>query len=110
MQRETNRVSLNVSYPVEILPYHLRAKGLTIVSLSVSLSLFFGQYVNPVGIQNLGWKFYIVYEVWLVIEVREKLVVGLLLFMANNHLVAYRRLFRLCRDSGLDPGGNVGHV
>ncbi|KAH8809347.1 hexose transporter [Xylogone sp. PMI_703] len=61
-------VSLNVAYPVEILPYHLRAKGLTIFSFSVSLSLFFGQYVNPVGIQNLGWKYYIVYEVWLVIE------------------------------------------
>jgi hypothetical protein len=65
-----SRVSLNVAYPVEILPYHLRAKGLTILNLSISLSLFFGQYVNPIGIENLGWKFYIVYEVWLVIEVR----------------------------------------
>lgn len=64
------RVSLNVAYPVEILPYHLRAKGLTILNLSISLSLFFGQYVNPIGIENLGWKYYIVYEVWLVIEVR----------------------------------------
>lgn len=63
------RVSLNVAYPVEILPYHLRAKGLTVLNLSISLASFFGQYVNPLGIQNLGWKYYIVYEVWLVLEV-----------------------------------------
>ncbi|CAG8899634.1 unnamed protein product [Penicillium egyptiacum] len=62
-------VSLNVAYPVEILPYHLRAKGLTVLNLSISLASFFGQYVNPVGIQNLAWKYYIVYEVWLVLEV-----------------------------------------
>lgn len=61
---------MNVAYPVEILPYHLRAKGLTVLNLSISLASFFGQYVNPLGIQNLGWKYYIVYEVWLVIEVR----------------------------------------
>ncbi|KAI9147075.1 Lactose permease [Paramyrothecium foliicola] len=60
--------SLNVAYPVEILPYHLRAKGLTVLNLSISLALFFGQYVNPIGIKNLGWKYYIVYEAWLVIE------------------------------------------
>jgi hypothetical protein len=62
-------VSLNVSYPAEILPYHLRAKGLTVLNLAISCALFFGQYVNPIGIENLGWKYYICYEVWLLIEV-----------------------------------------
>ncbi|KIM92559.1 hypothetical protein OIDMADRAFT_107106 [Oidiodendron maius Zn] len=61
-------VSLNVAYPAEILPYHLRAKGLTVLNLSISCALFFGQYVNPIGIERLGWKYYIFYEVWLVIE------------------------------------------
>ncbi|KAM0272846.1 hypothetical protein ACHAQH_008560 [Verticillium albo-atrum] len=53
--------SLNVAYPVEILPYHLCAKGLTILNLSTSLSLFFCQYVNPIGIKSLGWKYDIVF-------------------------------------------------
>jgi hypothetical protein len=80
-----------VAYPVEILPYHLRAKGLTVLSFSVSLSLFFGQYVNPVGIQNLGWEFYIVYEVWLVIEVIDPVrPLQSRLWSADDETSAYR--------------------
>ncbi|MCJ1410797.1 hypothetical protein MMC19_004883 [Ptychographa xylographoides] len=61
-------VSLNVAYPVEILPYHIRANGIMIQSLATNLALFFGQYVNPIGIDAAGWKFYILYECWLVVE------------------------------------------
>lgn len=34
---------LIVSYTLEILPYHLRAKGFTIFGLGVSISLIFNQ-------------------------------------------------------------------
>jgi hypothetical protein len=30
---------------------------------------FFGTFVNPIGLQNLGWKYYIVYIVYTFIEV-----------------------------------------
>jgi hypothetical protein len=33
-----------------------------------SLAGIFNQYVNPIGIEALGWKFYIVYVVVLVLE------------------------------------------
>ncbi|KAL1593081.1 hypothetical protein SLS59_009406 [Nothophoma quercina] len=59
---------LTVSYTVEILPYNIRAKGLTLCFVFTSLSGVFNQYVNPIGIEALGWKFYIVYVVVLVLE------------------------------------------
>ncbi|BCS28371.1 uncharacterized protein APUU_61419A [Aspergillus puulaauensis] len=59
---------LLVGYSSEILPYSLRAKGLTLMFFCVSLSLFFNQYVNPIAIEDIGWKYCIVYCVWLVFE------------------------------------------
>ncbi|KAL5480857.1 hypothetical protein ACEPAI_9797 [Sanghuangporus weigelae] len=59
---------LIVSYTVEILPYDVRAKGLMILNLSVSVSIIFNQYVNPIALGKLGWKYYIVYCCWLAFE------------------------------------------
>lgn len=50
---------LIVSYTVEILPYPLRAKGFTIFNFSISLSLIFNQYVNPVALDAIAWKYYV---------------------------------------------------
>jgi hypothetical protein len=38
-------------------------------SLATNLALFFGQYVNPIGIDNAGWHFYFLYEALLVVQV-----------------------------------------
>jgi sugar porter (SP) family MFS transporter len=59
---------LLVGYTVEILPYNIRAKGMTIVWLAVDIALFFNQYVNPIGLKNIQWKYYIFYCVWLGFE------------------------------------------
>jgi MFS family permease len=59
---------LTVSYTVEILPYHIRAKGLTLCFVFTALSGVFNQYVNPIGLEALEWKFYFVYIAVLVIE------------------------------------------
>ena len=59
---------LIVSYSVEILPFSIRAKGFTIFNFSVSLSLIFNQYVNPIALGKLGWKYYIVYVCWIAFE------------------------------------------
>jgi hypothetical protein len=61
------RVSLNVAYPCEILPYRLRANGLMIQSLATNVMLFFNQYVNPIGIQHASWKYYFLFEATLLI-------------------------------------------
>jgi len=59
---------LIVSYTVEILPYAIRAKGFTVFNFAISLSLIFNQYVNPIALKKLGWKYYIVYVAWLCFE------------------------------------------
>ena len=60
---------LTVAYCAEILPSNIRAKGLAInFALTASASVF-NQYVNPIGLQNLAWKYYFVYIAILIIEV-----------------------------------------
>ncbi|OBZ67386.1 Lactose permease [Grifola frondosa] len=59
---------LIVSYTLEILPYSLRAKGLNVFSFAISIALIFNQYVNPIALKKIAWKYYIVYCCWLVFE------------------------------------------
>jgi len=59
---------LLVGYTVEILPYGIRAKGMTVMFLFVDLALFFNQYVNPVALDAIKWKYYMVFCIWLAIE------------------------------------------
>ncbi|KAM0276529.1 hypothetical protein ACHAQH_006630 [Verticillium albo-atrum] len=62
-------VPLQVTYVMEILPYNLRARGLVLYNLFVAMALIFNQYVNPIGVTNSKWKYYILYDVWLAVEV-----------------------------------------
>lgn len=59
---------LLVGYSVEILPYNIRAKGMTVVFLMVDIALFFNQYINPIALDHIHWKYYIVYCCWLAVE------------------------------------------
>ena len=59
---------LIVSYTVEILPFQLRAKGFNIFNFVISLALIFNQYVNPIALAALGWKYYLVYVCWIAAE------------------------------------------
>ncbi|KAG6863537.1 hypothetical protein C0991_005222, partial [Blastosporella zonata] len=59
---------LIVSYTLEILPFHLRAKGFSVFNFAISLSLIFNQYVNPIALDALQWKYYVVYCCWLCFE------------------------------------------
>jgi hypothetical protein len=36
--------------------------------LAIDLSLFFNQYINPIALARLTWKYYIFYDVWLLFE------------------------------------------
>lgn len=59
---------LPVAYSVEVLPYSIRAKGMATYVFSSKIAVFVNQYVNPVGLSNIGWKFYIVYVAVLAVE------------------------------------------
>ncbi|CAI7647729.1 unnamed protein product [Penicillium discolor] len=73
---------LQVTYCIEILPFDLRARGLVLYNLFVALAGIFNQYVNPIGVTNSKWKFYITYDVWLAFE----LVVVYFLFVETGSL------------------------
>ncbi|PAV15162.1 hexose transporter [Pyrrhoderma noxium] len=59
---------LIVSYTVEILPFSVRAKGFNIFNLTISIALIFNQYINPIALGHLSWRYYIVYACWLLFE------------------------------------------
>lgn len=60
--------ALLYSYPVEILPYPIRAKGFSLLMFFGKASNFINIMVNPIGLKALEWKFYFVYVAWLSIE------------------------------------------
>jgi len=59
---------LIVSYTIEILPYPLRAKGFNVFNFTISVAIIFNQYVNPIALDAIAWKYYIVYCCWLAFE------------------------------------------
>ncbi|VUC28437.1 unnamed protein product [Clonostachys rosea] len=52
---------LPFAYGAEIMPYHLRLKGLSIMLSVQSVALTFNQWVNPVAMEAIGWKYYLMY-------------------------------------------------
>lgn len=48
-------------YTTEIMPYSLRSKGLAVELVSVYGCLVIASYCNPIGMENLGWRYYIVF-------------------------------------------------
>jgi hypothetical protein len=62
------RISLNVSYPLEILSFKIRANGLFLQGLTTNICLALSQYTIPLGIAAGSWKFYFFFEGWLVIQ------------------------------------------
>lgn len=52
---------LLVAYPCEIWPYVLRARGLALGLTTTQCALFFNIFVNPIALEGIQWKYYIVY-------------------------------------------------
>jgi len=62
---------LPIAYLLEVMPYTLRAKGLTVFNLAQYCSGLFNGFVNPVALESLKWKYYIVFvcalSLWFVV-------------------------------------------
>jgi len=59
---------LTVAYCAEICPYNIRAKGVSIQFASTSITSVAKNYINPIGLKKLQWRFYFVYIAILVCE------------------------------------------
>ncbi|KAF4556456.1 Sugar (and other) transporter-like protein 52 [Elsinoe fawcettii] len=49
------------AYVLEIMPFSLRAKGVTIFQASTLGALLFNSFVNPIALGAIAWRYYIVY-------------------------------------------------
>ncbi|KAK9453360.1 general substrate transporter [Dipodascopsis uninucleata] len=52
---------LVVSYPAEIWTFVNRSKGLVTVNASTHLALLLNLFINPIALDKMGWKYYMVY-------------------------------------------------
>ncbi|EGW34642.1 uncharacterized protein SPAPADRAFT_57693 [Spathaspora passalidarum NRRL Y-27907] len=59
---------LPVLYVTEILPYSHRAKGLNVFFFSQNVILLYNGFVNPIAMDAIEWKYYIVYCCILAVE------------------------------------------
>ncbi|RDW82721.1 sugar transporter hexose transporter [Coleophoma cylindrospora] len=59
---------LQALYPVEVLSFEMRAKGMAFSSFAVSAANLINQYAWPVSMQKLGWKTYIIFTIWCFIQ------------------------------------------
>ncbi|RAL08764.1 hexose transporter protein [Aspergillus homomorphus CBS 101889] len=52
---------LPVAYTVEILPFSIRSTGMALFTSFATLGNSFNQFVNPIALGAIGWKYYAVY-------------------------------------------------
>ncbi|KAM0720702.1 hypothetical protein Q7P37_004839 [Cladosporium fusiforme] len=55
------------AYPCEIWPYRLRSRGLIVTLTTAVVAIFFNTFVNPIALERIGWKYYIVFIVMLIL-------------------------------------------
>ncbi|OQO04328.1 hypothetical protein B0A48_10939 [Cryoendolithus antarcticus] len=55
---------LQALYPVEVLSFEMRAKGMAFSSLAVNAGGLLNQFAWPISLHNIGWKTYIVFIIW----------------------------------------------
>ncbi len=59
---------LQALYPVEVLSFELRAKGMAFSSLSVNAAGLLNQFAWPISLKKIGWKTYFVFMGWCVVQ------------------------------------------
>uniref|UniRef100_A0A8H7K694 Major facilitator superfamily (MFS) profile domain-containing protein n=1 Tax=Bionectria ochroleuca TaxID=29856 RepID=A0A8H7K694_BIOOC len=60
---------LQALYPVEVLSYEMRAKGMAFSNLAVNAAGLINQFAWPVAMEKIAWKTYIIFTVWDLIQV-----------------------------------------
>ncbi|KAL3459530.1 sugar transporter [Aspergillus heterothallicus] len=58
---------LTISYTAEIWPYGLRVQGMALMQITMQLAVFFNIFVNPIALGAIGWRYYIVFVVILLV-------------------------------------------
>lgn len=59
---------LQALYPVEVLSFEMRAKGMAFSGLAVNIAGLLNQFAWPIALQNIGWRTYIVFCIWCAVQ------------------------------------------
>ncbi|KKZ67425.1 hypothetical protein EMCG_06876 [[Emmonsia] crescens] len=59
---------LQALYPVEVLSFEMRAKGMAFQTLALNAAMLLNQFAWPVSLDNIGWKTYIIFCIWCSIQ------------------------------------------
>ena len=59
---------LQALYPVEVLSFEMRAKGMAFSSLAVNVGGLLNQFAWPISLAKIGWHTYIVFVIWCFIQ------------------------------------------
>lgn len=62
-------LTIYLAFLVELWPYAERSRGIVIFQLFARCAEFFTTFVNPIGLHNIGWKYFITYCCFLAFEV-----------------------------------------
>lgn len=55
-------------YLAEINTFHIRTTALAIQQFTTNCVQLIFQYATPIGLENLGWKYFIIHVPWIMIE------------------------------------------
>lgn len=55
-------------YPVEVLSFEMRAKGMAFSNMFVTAGTLVNQFGFPVALQNIQWKTYFVFMIWCLVQ------------------------------------------
>nr|OQO16755.1 hypothetical protein B0A51_15710 [Rachicladosporium sp. CCFEE 5018] len=55
---------LQALYPVEVLSFEMRAKGMAFSSLAVNAGGMLNQFAWPIALSKIGWHTYIIFIIW----------------------------------------------
>ncbi|UKZ74775.1 hypothetical protein TrVFT333_002445 [Trichoderma virens FT-333] len=64
---------LQALYPVEILRYESRAKGMGFYNFWVNIASFYNTFVTGIAFTDAGWKYYFLFIFWDIFETLEEL-------------------------------------
>ncbi|RYO04282.1 hypothetical protein AA0119_g4170 [Alternaria tenuissima] len=59
---------LQALYPVEVLSFEMRAKGMAFSNLSLTTAMLINQFAYPIALEKIGWRLYIVFACWCPIQ------------------------------------------
>jgi sugar porter (SP) family MFS transporter len=90
---------LQALYPVEVLSFEMRAKGMGFAGFATAAAGMLNQYAWPVAMDKIGWKTYIIFAVWCgfqatviyfyIPETKNRTLEELDEIFESNHPVAY---------------------